>query len=253
MDLPNTLALDFDGVLCNGLQEYFQTTWRAYRQIWTTSTATPPQDIANSFCHLRPVIETGWEMPVLLRAVVQGFPASDILEQWSTIRDRIVAQEDLNPKDLGHRIDAVRDQWINQDLASWLQLHSFYPGVIRQLKFWQQQPLALFIITTKESRFVEALLKQAGGQIPRDRIFGKDCRRPKAETLRQLKQTTPTPIWFVEDRLATLQSIRKQSDLDDIGLFLGDWGYNTPQDHQTATRDNGLCLLTLETVQPGLC
>ena len=251
MDLPQTLALDFDGVLCNGLQEYFQTTWRAYRQLWPTSTTIPPKDIAETFCQLRPVIETGWEMPVLLRAVVKGFPTGDILDHWSTIRDRIVAQEDLSPQDLGHRVDAVRDQWISHDLTSWLQLHSFYPDVVIQLQSLLQQPLSLFIITTKESRFVEALLQQAGVNIPRDRIFGKDCRRPKAETLRQLKQSTPTPIWFVEDRLATLQKIQTQPDLDDIELFLGDWGYNTPRDRGVVTQSDGLHLLTLEQFSQG--
>ncbi|MCY7286501.1 MAG: HAD family hydrolase, partial [Cyanobacteria bacterium CAN_BIN43] len=32
---PTLLALDFDGVLCNGLMEYFQTAWRVYCQIWS--------------------------------------------------------------------------------------------------------------------------------------------------------------------------------------------------------------------------
>ena len=244
MDLPQTLALDFDGVLCNGLQEYFQTTWRAYRQFWPTSTAVPPSDVAEAFCQLRPVIETGWEMPVLLRAIVKGFAPQTILDQWPTIRDRVVAQEDLNPKDLGNRIDAVRDQWLNTNLESWLQLHHFYPGVAARLHGLQQQSLSLFIITTKESRFVAALLKQSGIQIPRDRIFGKDCRRPKSETLRLLKHTTATPIWFVEDRLATLQGITQQADLNDIALFLGDWGYNTPRDRQIAANTEGIHLLT---------
>lgn len=251
MDLPRTLALDFDGVLCNGLQEYFQTTWRAYRQLWPTSSATPSHEIVEIFYQLRPVVETGWEMPVLLRAIIQGFATSDILDQWFTIRDRVVAQEDLNPQDLGNRVDGVRDQWINQDLSSWLQLHCFYPGVVTQLQSWLQQPLSLFIITTKESRFVAALLQQEGLNIRRDRIFGKDCRRPKAETLRQLKQTTPAPIWFVEDRLATLQGIQQQPDLQDIGLFLGDWGYNTARDRQTASPATGIDLLTLDQFTQG--
>jgi 3-deoxy-D-manno-octulosonate 8-phosphate phosphatase KdsC-like HAD superfamily phosphatase len=30
MSAPQTLALDFDGVLCDGLLEYFETAWRAY-------------------------------------------------------------------------------------------------------------------------------------------------------------------------------------------------------------------------------
>jgi len=65
------LALDFDGVICDGLIEYFQTAWRTYCQIWKPSLPTPPAGAA-SFYQLRPVIETGWEMPVLIRALVLG-------------------------------------------------------------------------------------------------------------------------------------------------------------------------------------
>ena len=31
---PKILALDFDGVICNGLKEYFQTTVRTYQKAY---------------------------------------------------------------------------------------------------------------------------------------------------------------------------------------------------------------------------
>ena len=240
---PQTLALDFDGILCNGLREYFQSTWRAYRQVWTTSTETPPTDLAEPFYRLRPVIETGWEMPVLLRAILKGFSEQTILENWPQVRDRVVSQEDLIPSTLGSGLDGVRDRWIQTDLSGWLGLHDFYPGSVDLVQRLLAHDFPLFIITTKESRFVAALLEQQGVAIPRDRIFGKDTRRPKADTLRLLQQVNPTPIWFVEDRLATLQTIAAQSDLAEVGLFLGDWGYNTARDRQTATQHQRIHLL----------
>jgi phosphoglycolate phosphatase-like HAD superfamily hydrolase len=242
---PQTLALDFDGILCNGLREYLQSTWRTYRQIWPTSTELPPDTLAESFFRLRPVIETGWEMPVLLRAILKGFTESSILDQWPEIRDRVVAQEDLAASELGPQLDAVRDRWIQTDLSGWLGLHNFYPGAIELVQRLLNREFPLFIITTKESRFVAALLQQHGVEFPRDRIFGKDSHRPKADTLRLLQQTAPTPIWFVEDRLVTLQKIQTQSDLAEIGLFLGDWGYNTPRELQSATQDPRINLLSL--------
>ncbi|XTZ20952.1 MAG: HAD family hydrolase, partial [cyanobacterium endosymbiont of Rhopalodia fuxianensis] len=41
---PQILALDFDGVICNGLLEYFQTTKSTYTQIWTEH----PSDFLNN-------------------------------------------------------------------------------------------------------------------------------------------------------------------------------------------------------------
>jgi phosphoglycolate phosphatase-like HAD superfamily hydrolase len=243
---PQTLALDFDGVLCNGLREYFQTTWRTYCQVWPTSTGDPPEDVAQQFYRLRPVVETGWEMPVLLRAILKGFPEEDVLHNWVAIRDRVIVEDDLNPKTLAVQVDTVRDRWINADLGTWLSLHSFYDGVIPKLQALEQQ-FPIVIITTKESRFVKALLEQAGLTIPDTRLFGKDCRRPKADTLRQLK--VPKPIWFIEDRLATLQTIKQQPDLMETRLFLGDWGYNTAQQRQAAARDPRIHRLSLAQFQ----
>jgi phosphoglycolate phosphatase-like HAD superfamily hydrolase len=246
LNAPQTLALDFDGVLCDGLLEYFQTSWRAYRQTWLTSTHTPPDRLADSFYRLRPVVASGWEMPVLLRAIIKGFSEADILQQWQIVRTRIVADEDLNPKILGLRVDTIRDQWIGEDLTEWLSLHRFYPGVSQQLQQWLRADLNLLIITTKESRFVQKLLDRENIPLPSDRIFGKDRQLPKAEVLRNLQnQPAPDPIWFVEDLLATLETVKRQPDLQDIGLFLANWGYNTAGDRQLAAKDNRIRLLSL--------
>ncbi len=243
---PQTLTLDFDGVLCDGLKEYFQSAWQAYRQTWPTSNSLPPAPLAEVFYRLRPVVETGWEMPVLLRAILKGFSEAEILEDWATVRNRIVTEEDLNSKSLGVQLDAVRDRWIGEDLSGWLQLHCFYPGVIARLQVWLQQETTVFIITTKESRFVQALLQQQGIQLAADQIFGKDRNRPKTETLRSLQAEVMSPIWFLEDRLLTLQKVKQESDLRHISLFLVDWGYNTLRERRIAAQDERIHLLSLK-------
>ncbi|MGR3278442.1 HAD family hydrolase [Acaryochloris marina NIES-2412] len=245
LSLPQTIALDFDGVLCNGLREYFLTTWRAYSRIWPTSTSEPAPELAEHFYHLRPVIETGWEMPVLLRAILKGFSEAQVLADWSSIRDRIVVEEDLDRKSLVQQVDGVRDHWIASDLENWLALHEFYPGVVSALQTLSQD-IEVIIISTKESRFIYTLLKDAGVDLSRDRIYGKDCRRPKYETLRLLIPEVAGPIWFVEDRIAALEQVKEQSDLAEIGLFLGTWGYNTACDRKRAHQDQRIHALDLE-------
>ena len=34
IDKPKILALDFDGVICNGLKEFFQTTLITFQKLW---------------------------------------------------------------------------------------------------------------------------------------------------------------------------------------------------------------------------
>jgi phosphoglycolate phosphatase-like HAD superfamily hydrolase len=245
---PTLLALDFDGVLCNGLMEYFQAAWRVYCQIWSHPKIAPPEGLAEQFYRLRPVVETGWEMPVVIQAILSGISEAEILANWVAIAPTFAQATGLSPTEIGNQVDQIRDHWIANDLESWLALHHFYPGVIERLQ--QLSPLHPVIITTKEERFVVQLLQQQGIDFPQSQIFGKSLKQPKSQTLRaliqDLSQKTDYPIvWFVEDRLKTLQSLTFQPDLSNVRLFLGDWGYNTVSDRETARLNPKIHLLSL--------
>ncbi|MBD2039481.1 HAD family hydrolase [Microcoleus sp. FACHB-672] len=244
---PTILALDFDGVLCDGLLEYFQAAWRTYCQIWTPADTTPPAELAPIFYRLRPVIETGWEMPVLIRALVLGVPEEKILLEWQTIAPQLLLEEGLQPSDTGRQLDRLRDEWIATDVADWLSYHRFYPGVIERLRHLLQLPVRLVIITTKEGRFVRQLLQEQDIELPDACIFGKEVQRPKHFILRELLQTPADEpsIWFVEDRLKTLQIVQQQPDLTQVRLFLADWGYNTAVEREAAGATPHINLLSL--------
>lgn len=244
---PTILALDFDGVVCDGLLEYFQTSWRTYCQVWQPDNQTPPDDLAPKFYRLRPVVETGWEMPILLRALILGVEEERILQDWLTVAQELITSEKLDAVDIGKKLDNIRDEWIKTDLDGWLELHRFYPGVIERISRILSPepnqlldvPTLLYIVTTKEGRFVEQLLQQQGIQLSAAQIIGKESKRPKHQTLWQLIETTgnSATLWFVEDRLKTLQLVEQQSHLKDIRLYLADWGYNTKA-HQDFVRNH---------------
>ena len=245
---PTILALDFDGVVCDGLIEYFEVAWRTYCQIWSPANDTPPDDLALRFYRLRPVIETGWEMPILIKALIEGFDDEQILQSWTTITPEILAADHLEAKAVSTKLDNLRDEWIQTDLDGWLSLHRFYPGVIERLKITLESKVQLYIVTTKEGRFVKQLLEKEGVNLPPENIFGKEVKRPKYETLRELiakANTQPVSLWFVEDRLKTLQLVKQQSDLDNVKLFLADWGYNTQPERETGKNDPRIHLISL--------
>ncbi|NJO39958.1 MAG: HAD family hydrolase [Cyanobacteria bacterium CRU_2_1] len=248
---PTLLALDFDGVICDGLIEYFQTAWKAYCHIWAPVDETPPDGLAEQFYRLRPVVESGWEMPLLLRSILLGVPESEILANWGTIALQHAQETTLTSTDLAAKVDQIRDEWIAADLTHWLAQHRFYPGVLDRLRTTLTSSVCPFIISTKEGRFVRQLLQRQQVEMPESQIFGKEVRQPKAQTLRDLiyqfsKDTeNPVEVWFIEDRLKTLQSIKTQPDLDTVKLFLADWGYNTLSDREMAQQDDRIYLLSL--------
>lgn len=245
--LPEILALDFDGVICNGLREYFEIAWRVYLQVWQGQGVK--ENWRSTFYNLRPVVETGWEMPLVLRALELGFSEANILADWGSIASQIVTTENIDPKLIAQLVDSLRDQWIAEDVTDWLGYHEFYPGVIDVIQGTQAQGIEVLIISTKEGRFIQELLEQAGVNLSRQAIFGKEYQRPKAEILQELLEAdsrssnissnipnNPSSnlssngsknIWFVEDRLKTLEQIAKIPALKSVRLFLADWGYNT--------------------------
>ena len=252
MPTPTLLALDFDGVLCDGLIEYFQTAWTAYCEIWQPEDTTPPDGLADRFYRLRPVIETGWEMPVLLRSLQLGTPDEAVIDDWPSLSATRVQEESLDKAQVAATVDGVRDRWIERDVDHWLAQHRFYPGVIERLQsvIASESDIKIAIVTTKEGRFVTQLLRQQGIQLPPENILGKEVKQPKYQTLRNLRdrKSAPNPtIWFIEDRLKALQSVAQQPDLSDVRLFLASWGYNIERDRTAAADSPRIELITLET------
>lgn len=244
-NIPSILALDFDGVLCDGLMEYFETAWRTYCQIWSLNSYAPPEQIAASFYRLRPVIETGWEMPILIRALIDGISEQEILNQWAEISQSILQENKFIASDIALKLDQIRDEWISTDLANWLSLHRFYPGVVEKMQSLLNSDLQPIIITTKEGRFVSQLLQQQGVEMPSKSIIGKESKRPKHQILKELVAETQVKLWFVEDRLKTLQLVQQQPGLAAVKLYLADWGYNIASERESARQTPGIELISL--------
>ena len=251
MPTPTLLALDFDGVLCDGLIEYFQTAWAAYCEIWQPDDDKPPEGLADRFYHLRPVIETGWEMPVLLRSLLLGSSDEAVIDDWPSLATEQVRADELDTGQVAATVDGVRDRWIERDVDHWLAQHRFYPGVIERLRqaIAPESGITVAIVTTKEGRFVTQLLQQQDIHLPPDNILGKEVKQPKYQTLRDLRDRFPDhkpTIWFIEDRLKALQAVAQQPDLSDVRLFLADWGYNLDRDRLAATHNPKIDLISLE-------
>ena len=243
--LPELLAFDFDGVICDGLVEYFQTSWQAYCQLYKPEVTGPPTGLAERFYKLRPVIETGWEMPILLQALIAGETDEAIIAGWPAMANPYLNDAGLTPEQTVKAVDGTRDQWISNRLDSWLDLHRFYPHMLTVLS----SAISLtttYIVSTKEGRFIRQLLEKNDVHLPSDRIIGKEIKQPKYETLRQLMAKHKTlSVWFIEDRLKALTAVKQQSDLADVKLFLADWGYNLKPERETAQQDDRIDLLSL--------
>ena len=244
MAAPAILALDFDGVLCDGMREYFESAWRAYRRLRPAVPDEPPTGLFERFARLRPLVETGWEMVVLVHALLARASEAELSREWRP--DAWLADLGGSREAVGAGLDRVRDEWIARDETGWLESHRFYRGVIERLRGLGGGSVRIVVVTTKEGRFARKLLARQGVSLGDEDVYGKEARRPKRTILLELVAGGDAArVWFVEDRIRTLEDVKKEPALDRARLFLAAWGYNTADDREAAHRDARIVLLTL--------
>ncbi|KAK9202314.1 hypothetical protein WN944_017524 [Citrus x changshan-huyou] len=235
--MADLYALDFDGVLCDSCGESSLSAVKAAKVRWPglfDGVDSVIEDwIVDQMHILRPVVETGYENLLLVRlllemrmpsirksSVSEGLTVEGILENWSKIKPVIMEDWTENRDALVDLFGKVRDEWMDKDLTTWIGANRFYPGIPDALKFASSR---IYIVTTKQSRFADALLRElAGVTIPPDRIYGLGT-GPKVEVLKQLQKKPELQgmtLHFVEDRLATLRNVIKEPELDGWNLYL---------------------------------
>jgi hypothetical protein len=259
---PRVLALDFDGVICDGMREFVESSWRANAVAFgRTPDPARREEIARRFSALRPAIESGWEMVLMIAVLAERDAAGDaeLRARWAAVRDEWVARRTLKTSALGEALDHVRDVWVGQDRAGWLGAHRFYPPMAAWLRGLCAQGQVLYVVTTKEARFSAELLASQQVPIARERVIGKQTpRREKWDVLRELGARHGLPstgegLWFVEDRFETLRGLHDEApDLSAARLYLADWGYVfADRDMAEAARHGRIQRIGLADVQAG--
>jgi hypothetical protein len=225
------LAVDFDGVLCDGRPEYFEASCRAYAHFWPPSTLCR-RGLREAFWRLRPVIMSGWEMPVLVRAVVSGVPERRIASAWPDVRERFVGgpERDRFVQALRRVLDDVRDAWIWREPDRWLASHRPYADLAALRRVLRATERTV-VVTTKEAAFARRILSAWALDVAD--VQGKETGEHKCDSLRALLATSPHALLhFVEDRVETLECVVRCSERDarlaSVALWLATWGYTTP-------------------------
>ena len=252
---PGLLVLDFDGVVCDGMGEMVESSWRTLAEVTTRDMpATRRAELAARFAPLRPAIESGWEMVVLL-GVLSERPAADDAElrdgaRWAAARDDYLRVHALTPGPIATAFDAVRARWMEKDAPGWLARHRFYDGIAAWLTRLVAERQLVYVLSTKGKPFLDALLAWQNVPLPSDRVIGKaEPKREKWDVLRTLAASHGMgmgDVWFVEDRLATLIDLRRHApDVGAARLFLADWGYIFRDRDLDAARAAGIPVLSL--------
>ena len=237
-------ALDFDGVICDSAVETAITGWKASTKIWADMPLTAPQELINRFRLIRPIIETGYEAILAMRLLYLGKTTEEIYLDYGGHTEKLLKEANVSVDDLKQLFGEIRDVWIANDLADWVNMNPLFEGVAKKLRTLEQL-CRWYVVTTKQERFVKQILKANGIELADERIYGLDRNMSKVEVLTGLVTAYPNDtIHFVEDRLPTLLNVMKKDELAHVNLIFALWGYNTAEDKAIAAKQ----ALTLSTL-----
>jgi phosphoglycolate phosphatase-like HAD superfamily hydrolase len=218
----------------------------SYAPLTTERADTPFSKIRAVVNQLRPIIETGYENMLIVRALYEDYQrtgvisASTILGKWSpTYREQLLHDYGTNKDEMVAYFGQTRDDLIAEDLSRWVGLNPVYPSVSACMSRLTSQTVDYTIITTKQERFVRAILET--NKIhppPKEDIY--DLENPfgaKVKVLQALiDQHQPKEIHFVEDRYETLLGVMNTPGLERVKMYLVDWGYNTEEQRLASMR-----------------
>lgn len=241
------LVFDFDGVLVDGMAEYWWSARRAAQAL--APRCELPETAPNGFRQLRPQIHKGWEMVlVALELSRSELDLNDYLHAYSEHTAAALQRWQQQPAALQQALEEQRHTALRQNREAWLALHRPYPGVPERLRALDAEGSPWLVLTTKGEAFARELLQ--GYALTPQAVYGHE-RGSKTEVLQQLLLLQPAeqlrPLWFVEDRRPTLESVRRTPSLNAVRCFLASWGYLNPDDsHQLPS---GIHLLSPEQFQ----
>ena len=211
------LVLDFDGVICDSVEECWVSSWTAYHDLFLgTPGPRPPAEVKARFRALRPFVRSGEDFVLIQHLVTRGRSPSSQAEF-----DREWDEPGLPPpnrfKELYYQ---ARTALYERDPAAWLAMNRIYPHVATALSELPSR-VQRFILSTKKAQFVSATLGANGLSVPGDHVLYSEGEPKLATVERLMRELEAGEAVFVEDQVDALRANRNPG----IRTYLATWGY----------------------------
>ncbi len=174
--LEGWLFLDFDGVICDSLEECFRSSWFALSQ--TLIGKDPPPEISfpagyrAQFLLCRPFIRSGEDYLVVHELLGKGIVPSSQAE--FDVQLEVLGPEVLLALKL--RLYEVRERLLEYHRGLWLSWNPLYaPMKALMLKLSGNRKVR--ILSTKKAEFIQEILAYENIDWPLDRIIYSSSRR----------------------------------------------------------------------------
>jgi len=225
---------DFDGVLCDSVQECLLVTYNAYHRLHAASS---PRSL-----NLEEIDRATREQFRKLRSYLRG--VEDFIPIFSAIAEQlpITNQKEFDALRSSHQdhlltyqqaFYAERDYLLHHEKGLWLSLNPLFDGIreaLRQCASFEQ----IQILTTKRQEDVLEIFQYQGIPFPTDHVTYIKA-AGKSQKLLELLQTNNAALpesVYVEDQVDFLIEAQKHR----IGSYLVEWGYVSDEQKALARR-----------------
>jgi phosphoglycolate phosphatase-like HAD superfamily hydrolase len=212
------LALDFDGVICNSINECLLTSFNAYFDRKESNITDIPQDLQEYFSMNRFYVRPAREYLLLFK----GFEAKiDNMTHSSFEGLKNLHAREMVP--FGEKFFRERERSQIKDPKHWLSLHDIYDHVYEYLRNYDS---SIFIVTTKDRDSVKKILDSYDLLGVVKDIYSKEISENKNELFKSLvsdyqELIRRSSINFVDDNEWHLADVNSSS----INLYFANWGY----------------------------
>jgi phosphoglycolate phosphatase-like HAD superfamily hydrolase len=221
------LVLDFDGVICDSIDECFVSSWIAYFQLYRK--VQPPEvpiSLRADFARLRPFIRSGEDFLLIQALLEAGTPVPD-QQAFDAAAERLGRDTRALFKKLFYE---ARSDLLARDRTFWLSLNRVYPHVLAAFSLLPQDA-PVHILSTKRGQYIIETLSEARIHFPHARIHlaPAEQKLPTVEFLR-VSGGFGRAV-FVDDQIEYLRNNPNPR----INAYLASWGYVKPEWLSSAT------------------
>jgi len=229
--LEKLILFDFDGVIIDGMDEYWQSSLIACEKYLKSPEIEKGFDInrevSDTFIAIRPWVKYGWEMVLITHEIckkdepLNNPKRENFIKNYKHNCQAILNRNSWNPYILQRSLDNARNYQIKLDKNAWLKLHRPFGEIKNFIQRLQISGIKIGIITTKGKIFATEILHQL--KIYPELIFGYEDGKKVDIISRLIKEFEIQG--FIEDRKETLMKLITKKKLKSIPYYLASWGY----------------------------
>jgi phosphoglycolate phosphatase-like HAD superfamily hydrolase len=244
--MPNVLALDFDGVICDSAGECLYSAYNTYAAVRGLQDAASVTDIRSdwydTFYQIRPYIRDGKDYFVILYFLENEISVesqTQFDDQSAAVMQEVCSLAEVeNKDDLEKHFQDSRRAIRAKDEAAWFDMNPLYDRMREGLDSLGPGFEGVYITTSKPTDAATKILYHNGIEIPEPQILGKDkvkktvAKNSQMEAVASAANIELSEILFLDDQVSHLTAAQKIG----VQCFVATWGYNTDEQVEEAVQ-----------------